>query len=105
MVLVSSSTQTPPVSTKADIGVQCCIEIDICNEQLSEKKTQEAETQSEESKKYQVSDFHVNDVSDVDECCEERFHTTNDVLEPDKAALIVYWTSLLVLLQRCLHLV
>ena len=38
VVLVSSSTQTPPLPTKADIGVQCCIEIDICSEQLSEKK-------------------------------------------------------------------
>ena len=46
VVLVSSSTQTPPLPTKADIGVQCCIEIDICNEQPSEKK-QQAETQSE----------------------------------------------------------
>ena len=103
VVLVSSSTQTPPLPTKADIGVQCCIEIDICNEQPSEKK-QQAETQSEESEHYQDSDFHVSDISDVDEPCEETVHTTNDVQEPDKAAFIVYWTSLLVLLQRCLHL-
>ena len=68
------------------------------------KKIQEAETQSEESEDYQDSDFHVSDVSDVDEPCEETVHTTNDVQEPDKAAFIVYWTSLLVLLQRCLHL-
>ena len=53
VVLVSSSTQTPPLPTKADIGVQCCIEIDICNEQLSEKKTQEVEAESEKSEDYQ----------------------------------------------------
>ena len=98
MVHVSSSTQTPPLPTKADIGAQCCIEIDICNEQLSEKKIQEAETQSEESEDYQDSDFHVSDVSDVDGPCEETVYATNDVQEPDKAAFIVYWNSLLVLL-------
>ena len=38
VVLVGSSTETPPLPTKADISVQSCIEIDICNEQLSEKK-------------------------------------------------------------------
>ena len=104
VILVSSSTQTPPLPTKADIGVQCCIEIDICNDELSKKKIREAETQSEENKDYQGSDFHVSDVSGVDELCEETVHTTNDVQELDKAAFIVYWTSLLVLLQRCLHL-
>ena len=104
MILESSSTQTPPLPTKTDIGVQCYNEIDICNEQLSEKKIQEAEKQAEESEDYQDSDFHVSDVSDVDEPCEETVHSTNDVQEPDKAAFIVYCTSLLVLLQRCLHL-
>ena len=103
MLLVSSSTQTPPLPTKVDIGVQCCIKIVICNEHLSEKKIQEAETKSEETEDNQVSYFHVSDISDVDEPCEETVHTTNDVQEPDKAAFIVYWTSLLVLLQRCLH--
>ena len=91
VVLVSSSIQTSPLHTKADIGVQCCIEIDICNEQPSEKK-QQAETQSEESEDYQDSDFHVSDISDVDETCEETVYTTNDVQEPDKKAFIVYWT-------------
>ena len=57
VVLVSSSTQTPPLPTKADIGVQCCIEIDICNEQLSEKKIQEVETQSEEAKTIKTAIF------------------------------------------------
>ena len=57
MVLVSSSNQTPPLPTKADIGVQCCIEIDICNEQLSEKKIQEVETQSEEAKTIKTAIF------------------------------------------------
>ena len=52
VALVSSSTETPSLPTIADIGVQRCIEIDICNEQLSEKKIQEAETQSEESEDY-----------------------------------------------------
>ena len=47
------------------------------------KKIQEAETQSEESEDYQDSDFHVSDVSDVDEPCEETVHTTNDVQKPD----------------------
>ena len=32
VVLGSSSTQTPPLPTKAHIAVQCCIEINICNE-------------------------------------------------------------------------
>ena len=68
------------------------------------KNIQEAETQSEESEDYQDSDFHVSDVSDLDEPCEETVHTTNHVQDPDKAAFIVYWTSMLVLLQRCLHL-
>ena len=57
-----------------------------------------------ESEDYQDSDFHVSNVSDVDEPCEESVDTTNDVQEPDKAGFIVYLTSLLVLLQRCLHL-
>ena len=48
VALVSSSTETTPLPTKADIGVQFFIEIDICNEQLSDKKIQESETQSEE---------------------------------------------------------
>ena len=90
MVPVSSSTQTPPLPTKPDIGVLYCIETDICNKQLSEKKIQEAETQSKESEDYQDSDFHLRDVSDVDESCEETVHTTNDVQEPDKAAFIAY---------------
>ena len=92
MILVSSSIPTPHLPTKAGIGVKCCIEIDICNEQPSEKKIQQAETQSEESEDYQDSDFHVSDISDVDEPCEETVHTTNDAQEPDKAAFIVYWT-------------
>ena len=44
-----------------------------------------------QKKAYQDSNFHVSEVSDVDETCEETFRTTNDVQEPDKAAFIVYW--------------
>ena len=40
----------------------------------------------------------IKTASDVDEPCEETVHTTNDEQEPDKAALMVYWTPLLVLL-------
>ena len=66
------------------------------------KKIQGAETQSEENEDYQDSYFHLSDVSDVDEPCEDTVHTTNDIQEPDKAAFIVYWTSFFVLLLRCL---
>ena len=49
VIPVSSSTQTLPLPTKADIDLKYCIEMDICNEQLFGKKIQEAEMQSEES--------------------------------------------------------
>ena len=72
-----------------DFGVQCCIEIleeqPSCTLDMFETET--------ESACCQESDYVDSDVSDNEE--------DKQITSPSKAAFIVYWTFLIVLLKKC----
>ena len=74
-----------------DFGVQCYIEIleeqPLCTLDMFETET--------ESECCQESDYANSDVSDNEK--------DKQITSPSKAAFIVYWTSLIVLLKKYLH--
>ena len=79
------------IAKTVDFGVQCCIE--ILEEQLSCTLDMfETETESECC---QESDYVDSDISDNEQ--------DKQITSPSKASFIVYWTSLIVLLKKCLH--
>ena len=75
----------------ADLEVQCCIEIlqeqPSCTLDMSETKTK--------GKCCHECDYLNSDVSDNEE--------VKQITSPSKAAFIVCWTYLIVLLKKCLH--
>ena len=75
----------------ADLGVQCCIEIlqeqPSCTLDIFETKTK--------GECCHECDYVNSDVSDNEE--------VKQITSPSKAAFIVYWTYLIVLLKKCLH--
>jgi len=93
MTLEDLYFQSQVTFKKVDFGVQCFIENsdeqqDELNDKGSESETCHEGDESDES-------FDLSDISDN----EGHPITTT---KPSKAAFIVYWSSLLVLLQRCL---
>ena len=79
------------IAKTVDFGVQCCIEIleeqPSCTLDMFETET--------ESECCQESDYVDSDISDNEQ--------DKQITSPSKAAFIVYWTSLIVLLKKCLH--
>ena len=83
--------QTKAITT-VDIGVQCCIK--VLDDQIYTSDVLETETESEHC---QESDYVESEVSD------EEVDIEITTPKPSKAAYIVYWTSLIILLKRCLY--
>ena len=77
---------------KVDFGVQCCIEEINSHQPFILSETEESNDEESEFE----SDY-VHNIDDSDNELDEFISPT-----PSKAAFIVYWTSLLVLLRKCL---
>lgn len=91
----TKETQTDPVvkPQMVDIGVQCNI---VQHEEQDVPISSSDETEEEEEKDGESDDEYREDNKD-DQECHQKISVT-----PSTTAFIVYWTSLLVLLKRCL---
>ena len=82
-------------SKKVDFGVQCFLE-DFEPEPLMHHFETESDSY-QESDESETKNFSEEEYSDIE------VHSVLSIPTPPKAAFIVYWTSLLVLLNRCLR--
>ena len=93
--LVTTSTQTE--IQMVDVAIQCKID-DVFVDVEEEISDVESMTETEEDSDYENSE-------EVESECEKSSSAdnVNEIQKPIKAAFIVYWTSLLILLKKCLH--
>ena len=82
-------------SKALNFGVQCFIEDEQQHATLNDIETEieNCDESDESEKSFNESDISIN---------ENKGHPINTI-KPPKAAFIVYWTSLSILLKRCLH--
>ena len=98
MTSVSTQTEFDPPNT-CKVSIQCSIEHKQCNyEQAKTDGDENLETESDE----ETSEESECNISDQSEAEYSRSNKSTSVSSPSKAAFILYWSSLTVLLNKCL---